>query len=226
MSSTTSETININDLINKELMDDENEPMFLKDTTPEEEQLFIVACYKNNITLAKQLLGLFPNMDIFAENGKSLKVACDHHYYELAEWLISMKPKKEIASHVFSDLCYHGHFESAKWLHIKIPTIDVTARNNRAFRWTAEFSRVIPVSNFKKKNLYFDIAKWLMVLKPNHYIIELDSYGYIYDYWIRELNDIKWLERRLPLLAFCSKYDNAFKQLNFDVIREICLFIQ
>jgi hypothetical protein len=183
------------------------------------EKTLITASYKGDLVLAKQLLLDNPYINIFGKEGLTLSIVCKYKYYDFAEWLLSLNPENIIVNYVFVDLCYYGHLESAKWLLSKRPNIDVTIKNNNAFIWACEQSLYAWSIN------YLDIAKWLLSLKPYHYILEFDKFGALKKYSIRKPNDVKWLERRIPLLAYNTNTDNDFKKLNFDVIREICLFI-
>lgn len=193
----------------------------------------IEACYKNDLTLAKQLLSDCSPLNIINIVGydrnpqqyplyNPLYIACEYKYFEFAEWLLSLNPNKENYEEVFINLCYYSHLDAAKWLLSKKPTIDITIKNNYAFVWACEYSRYI--WSFEQ----LEMAKWLVSLKPYHYILELDNFGCFISYSIRKPKDIKWLERRIPLLAYYNtniKDKNDFKRLNFDVIRKICLFI-
>lgn len=183
------------------------------------ENAFINTCYNGDLNLAKQLLNDHPNIDIFREKGITLRITCPNKYFDFAEWLLSFNPEKDIYEGVFLELCYHGHLDSAKWLLSMRPNIDVTIKNNYAFVWSCEYAK------YAWSYTYLETAKWLLSLKPYYYILNLDKYGCFLSYAIRDLKDTKWLERRMPLLAYHTNTDNAFKKLNLDVIREICLFI-
>lgn len=180
---------------------------------------FTAACYNGKLDVAKQLLKDHPDIDIFAENGLSLKITFTYLFTELSEWLLSFNPDTKILEKVFLDLCFYGYLHSVKWLLSVKPNIDVTADNNIAF------VRACVNTTIAWSNNYLEIAIYLMSLKPYHYILELDDNHCVVNYKVRDLNEIKWLERRIPLLAFNGSQDNAFKKLNFDVVREICLFV-
>jgi hypothetical protein len=180
---------------------------------------FINAGYKGDLVLAKQLLSDYPYIDIFEKEGLTLNIVCQSKFYDFGEWLLSLNPQKNICERVFVNLCYHGHLDAAKWLLSKRPNIDVTTKNNHAFVWACEYARQAWSLN------YLETAKWLLSLKPYYYILVLDKFGCFVSYKIREPKEIKWLERRIPLLAYHTNTDNDFKKLNLDVIREICLFI-
>lgn len=185
---------------------------------------FTSACYKNDLNLAKKLLSEHPHLNPFGDyplnpRGNLLFVVCEFKYFEFAEWLLSLNPKKEICETIFENLCYYGKMDGAKWLLSKRPNIDVTSKNNYAFVWACEYSKCLWSTE------HLEMAKWLQSMKPYHYILELDKFGCFVSYKVREPKEIKWLERRIPLLAYHTIKDNDFKKLNFDVIREICLFI-
>lgn len=189
---------------------------------------FTDACHKNDLNLAKQLLSEYPDLKPFGDDrnlyplsprSNLVFVVCEFKYFEFAEWLLLLNPKKEICETAFVNLCYYCKLDSAKWLLSKVPNIDVTTKNNYAFIWACEYAKYV----WSYEQL--EMAKWLQSLKPYHYILELDKFGSFVSYTVRESKEIKWLERRIPLLAYHTNTDNDFKKLNFDIIREICLFI-
>ncbi len=181
------------------------------------ESLFVDACYKGDMLAAQDLLIDYPDIDVFVENGKALQYVCEHNH-QIAEWLLSFNPKKDIVDYVFVELCYYGNFESAKWLFSKIPTIDVTTRGHCSFKWACEFARLTEIND------YTTIVNWFVSLKPYHYHVVLNN-NHVIDYYVRPLRDVKWLERKIPMLAYNSDSYNIFQELNMELIREICLYV-
>ena len=57
-------------------------------------------------------------------------------------------------------------------------------------------------------------------------MIELDpSQTRILNWRIRSIEETRWLERAVPILAYNSKTPNVFQMLNYDTMRHICEFV-
>ena len=109
--------------------------------------------------------------------------------------------------------CSCGYLEEAKWLVESYSQINVSACANEAFVSACA-------------NGHLEVAKWLVDIRPYHYILELDSYQTRILSWnIRPIQETRWLERAVPVLAYNSKTPNVFQMLNYDTMRHICGFV-
>ena len=138
--------------------------------------------------------------------------ACKFGQLEVAKWLVHKDPSV-CDDFAFRIACANGHLEVARWLLESYPQINIFAYDNFAFIYACSGS-------------HLEVAKWLVEIQPYHYMIELDpSQTHILNWRIRSIQEIRWLKRAVPVLAYNSKTLNVFQMLNYDTVRHICGFV-
>ena len=156
---------------------------------------FCNACANGQLRVAKQLVELYPQINISADHDYAFRGACAYGRIEVAKWLVESYSQINISAY------YNEAFKSA------------CAYYNDAFRCAYAYG-------------HLDVAKWLAEIRPYHYVLELDSsQTRILSWRIRPIEETRWLERAVPVLAYNSKTLNVFQMLNYDTMRYICKFI-
>ena len=181
---------------------------------------FVYACWYAHLEVAKWLVVINPSAEYFYDccYDSAFVNACSRGYLEVAKWLVDIKPSAEYLSaccynSAFIDACSNNHLEVAKWLINTYPQLNIFANNNEAFRNACIYKHI-------------EVARWLVEICPYHYMIELDqSQNQILGWRIRLIQEIKWLERAVPILSYNSKTPNIFHSLNYDTVRRICEFV-
>jgi hypothetical protein len=145
------------------------------------------------------------------------RAACIDGHLHIVRWLLQVKPDINISDRneqAFRLACDFGHLQLAKWLLQVKPDINISDGNEEAFRSASFENRV-------------KIAQWLHQIRPYHYVLELNDKNQIIHYEVREFAERKWLERREPLMAHCTKKEekNVFWSLPKVVVRNICEYV-
>ena len=150
--------------------------------------------------------------------------ACANGWLRVAKQLVELYPQINISAdhdYAFRGACIYGHIEVAKWLVESYPQINISAYYNDAFRGACTYAHALRGSYG-----HLNVAKWLIDIRPFHYMIKLDpSQTRILSWKIRSIQEVKWLERAVPVLAYNSKTPNIFQMLNYDIMRYICEFV-
>lgn len=185
-----------------------------------DEDMLADACYDDHFELAQWMVSINPELKNPCD--RAFLSSCRRGHLEIAKWVFSLNPDLKDDEFPFTLACFYGYLDVAKWLLTVIPSIDPTNDENDDV-----YDDLFGVACGSKKK---HIAEWIMTLKPYRYILSLNPDGTIFSHMIRPLKEIRWLKRRIPLLAYNSKaYNskayNVFKMLNEDVLREICLFV-
>ena len=183
------------------------------------EYVLRLALAKGHLDVVRWLVEMYA-VNICPNNGDynfAFKHACFNNHLEVAKWLVNSYPQINVYhdnNNIFRYVCYWGHLEVAKWLVESFPSaVNVSACNNSAFK------------NACTRNCV-EVAKWLVEIQPYHYMLELDQYHtQILSWRIRPIQETRWLERAVPILAYNSKTANMFQKLNYDMIRYICEFV-
>ena len=178
---------------------------------------FPLACFSGNKELVELFLARYPNdIDISRNNGEAFNKCCLRGHIHLAKRLLEINPNynislaKELA---FRTACKGGHVEMVKWLYKLKPDINVFAVNHYAFITTCEYQRI-------------NVALFLTTICPYHYELILnEDKTMIEHYSLRAVSDIKWLERRLPLVSYYLDVNTMFSSMPFDTVKMICEFI-
>ena len=176
------------------------------------QQQFIQVCISGNLDKAKELLRLYPNINI---SELAFRWACKKGHLEVAKWLLSVKPDINISAEdeeAFRVACYHGHLEVAKWLLSVKPDINISAANKFAFCSTCYLGRL-------------EVAKWLQTLKPYLYVIEYDINGNYAGFKIRSKEEANWEKRKYTLHLTCQEKTNILYHLPIDIAKAVTQFV-
>lgn len=150
-----------------------------------------------------------------------------------------------ISQWLFRSACVDGHLHIAQWLFDVNPDINISERGEQAFRFVCDFDHLhiakwliqvkpdINISIYKDVSFRsacfedrIEIAEWLYQIRPYHYILKVNKKNQIIHYDVRPFAEIKWLERREPLMAHYNKKEkNVFWNLSKDIVRNICEYI-
>lgn len=126
------------------------------------------ACEHGHLNVVKWLLVVAPTIDVSHGDHMAFRTACNTGHLELAEWLwlhdsdISLLfcSEKEI---IFCDICQFGQLRVAQWFLFVNPEINISARDELAFRCACQNNRV-------------PVVHWLLTL--NHKILDSPSKFY------------------------------------------------
>ena len=113
---------------------------------------------------------------------------------------------------MFSNACWCGHLEVAKWLLQVKPDINISIDNEYAFRWTCA-------------NRQLNVAEWLQSLNPYLYVIEYDENGNYTGYKIREKEEANWERRKYALHMALQDKTNLLYHLPVDIAKAVTLFV-
>jgi ankyrin repeat protein len=184
------------------------------------ESVFCCACYDGKLDIVTFILQVDPSINISSKNEYAFRIALIKNHIDICKFLLNFKPEINLNLFIgiiyekFWEFCTIGHKDNAEWLFYLCPTID---------KFVNHCLYIIVCANN-----HIHVAKWLTILKPYYFILELNNdETKILHYSIRDIKERKWLERRIPILAHNDiKNDfNIFKSLPYDIIRYICLYI-
>ena len=209
------------------------------------EEQFCQLCNSDNLDEAKELLRLYPDINISVHNEDAFRNACYYGYLEVAKWLLQVKPdiNNEMA---FRCACVKGHLEVAKWLlqvkpdinksyqaafhlaceygHLEVaqwlismkPDINMSAYNHYAFRTACVHGSLVRE---------LEVAEWLQSLKPYLYVIEYDENGNYSGYKIRRKEEANWEKRKYALHLALQEETNLLYHLPIDIAKAVTLFV-
>ena len=99
-----------------------------------------------------------------------------------------------------------------KWLLFVKPDINISAKDEWAFRWACSFG-------------HLEVAKWLLSLKPYLYVIEYDDNGNYAGYRIRRKEEANWEKRKYALHMSLQEKTNILYNLPIDIAKAVTLFV-
>ena len=115
-------------------------------------------CYWGHLEVAQWLAQMNPNLfielsDITIEH--IFKNACSYGYLRLAQWLYQMNLLLDIwvFNEAFQNACICGHLQVAQWLYQITPHLNISAKNEYAFRYASLYNHV-------------NVVKWLLHIHP------------------------------------------------------------
>jgi hypothetical protein len=117
-------------------------------------EIFLDACDRGHLEVAKWLYSLDGKIDIHADNEIAFHQVCRRGYLEVAKWLYSLDPENTNLhsnyDYVFRISCYSGNLELAKWVYSIDPqNTDIHALRDDAFWLACTYS-------------HLEVAKWLI----------------------------------------------------------------
>jgi hypothetical protein len=206
---------------------------------------FVRACKNGELEKAKKIFSKNPNIEIDRDIFSN---ACYNGFFELAKWLLTAKPQViNFINTAFISACRQGHLEIAQWIY-SVDASVIEYENNFGLSLACYYGKLnvanwlLPISpnidyRMDANNKFYDkifraacgnqkinVAQWVVNLIPYRYHLEIYE-GVITNSYIRDSKDIKWLKRRIPLLAYNLEPYNIFHELNNNLIREICLYV-
>jgi hypothetical protein len=176
---------------------------------------FIKFCEHGDLEGAKNLLQLYPDINISDGNEYIFRKVCLRGHLEIAKWLLSVKPDINISVQndwAFRVACYNGKLEVAKWLLSVNRNINISANNDEAFRNACYC-------------VHLKIAKWLQSLNPWLYVIEYDLNENYTGYKIRSKEEANWEKRKNALYLTHQEKTNVLYQLPIDIAKSVTLFV-
>ena len=78
-----------------------------------------MSCINGHLEVAKSLLKVKPDINIYAFNECVFRISCGNGHLEVAKWLFKIMPKIDISSfneYAFKNAFKNGHLEVVKWL--------------------------------------------------------------------------------------------------------------
>src|SRR5436190_502636 len=116
--------------------------------------IFIAACKKGNLEIAKYIVNNYgvADIDVHANKDEIFRLSCLCGYLNLVQWVIGTFD--DINIHVNDDYafrlsCRNGHLNVAQWLINTFNDINIHANNDDAFRLSCG-------------NGYLNVAQWLI----------------------------------------------------------------
>ena len=176
------------------------------------EREFIEFCKNGNLKGAKELLQMYPNINISTGNDFAFRVACKNGHLEVAKWLLQIKPDINISGDVFPWVCFRGYLATAKWLLSVKPDINISADNDGAFRWVCRYK-------------HLEVAKWLQSLKYYLYVIEYSKNGKYIGFKIRSKEEANWEKRKYALHMALQEENNLLYHLPIDITKAVTQFV-
>ena len=156
----------------------------------------------------RNILNNNPDIDINYFNTATFWYVCIYGYLEFAKRLFTIKKIINISFDTderfiitcqwsLSGACYNGQFAVVKWLVEIIPTLNISAYDDEAFRLACSGG-------------HLEIAKWLLALKPTINISAIDEEAFLSACIIGNLELAKWLLDINPTINISIKNDSAF----------------
>ena len=119
---------------------------------------------------------------------------------------------EELLCKSFCKSCCNGCLEVAKWLLSVKPDINISSRDDFAFRWACHFR-------------HLEVAKWLQSLKPYLYVIEYSKKGNYANYRIRTKKEANWERRKYALHMASQEKSNLLYHLPVDIAKSVIQFV-
>lgn len=123
---------------------------------------------------------------------------CYNGYFEVAKWLITIFPNISLNDWEFSGICSKGYLEIAKWLITIFPNINVRELDDTAFRIACDRG-------------HLKVAQWLKSSFPDINHRAVDDYAFRTACENGHLEVAQWLKTTFPDINHRAGDDYAFK---------------
>ena len=111
----------------------------------------------------------------------------------------------------FIEFCKNGNLSEAQKTYLNNPYIDISAKNEYAFRWACE-------------NGHLKVCQWLQSLKPYLYVIHYYKNGGYESYSIRSKEEAKWQQRKYLVWLASNESPNK-ESILYKVPQDVSRYI-
>ena len=143
----------------------------------------------------------------------------------------------------FIEFCKNGNLSEAQKTYLNNPNIDISANNEKAFRWTC-FKGHLEVCQWLlsvKPNIdisannedafrwacfrgQLEVAQWLQSVKPYLYVIRYDKNGRYKSYSIRSKEEARWQQRKY-LVWLASNQSPNKESILYKIPQDVSRYI-